>query len=81
MTTRVRSSPMPTWWAIARAVSPWSPATTISRMPAVWHRATASRTSGRGGSTIPTGPSRVSPVSAASRAGRRRSQVEQRHDA
>ncbi len=34
VTTGDSSSPIPTWWAIALAVSGWSPVTTWIRMPA-----------------------------------------------
>ena len=47
---------MPTRRAIAAAVRPWSPVTTMMRMPASWHAATASATSARGGSNIATSP-------------------------
>ena len=51
VTTVTPSRAMPTWRATSAAVSPWSPVTTMIRMPAAWQRATASATSGRGGST------------------------------
>ena len=46
--------------AIASAVMPWSPVTMTTRIPAARQRPTASATSGRGGSCIPTRPSNSS---------------------
>ena len=53
--------PMPSWAPMARAVSPWSPVIIFTRMPAAWHSATAAMASGRGGSMLPSRPSRVKP--------------------
>ena len=47
---------IPTSRAIAAAVRPWSPVTTMMRMPARLQRATASATSGRGGSERAASP-------------------------
>ena len=47
--------------------APWSPVMTMMRMPARWQRATASATSGRGGSSSATRPRNVSADSARSR--------------
>ena len=49
--------------AMATAVILWSPVIITGRMPARWHRCTASRTSSRGGSIIPTRPEKVSSCS------------------
>ena len=61
------SRAMPTCRAIAAAVRPWSPVTTMIRIPAAWHAATASATSGRGGSSIATSPRKQRSRSACSR--------------
>ena len=52
-------STIPTSRAIAAAVSPWSPVTTMIRMPACLQRATASATSARGGSASAASPTKV----------------------
>ena len=49
---------------MASAVSGWSPVIITGRMPAVRQVATASRTSARGGSMMPTSPSSVMSSSA-----------------
>ena len=71
LTTSGSSPPMPTWRAIAAAVSGWSPVISTIRMPAPWQRATASITSARGGSRIVTNPRKHSSRSASSRSGAR----------
>ncbi len=64
---RSRSSPlttspsMPSERAMAPAVEAWSPVIIFTSMPAWWHSAMAARASSRGGSTMPTSPSSVSP--------------------
>ena len=66
--TIVGCSPaMPTRRAIAAAVRPLSPVMTMMRMPARRQAATASATSGRGGSSIATSPRKHSSRSASSR--------------
>ena len=45
---------------MCRAVNGWSPVIITGRIPAVLHTRTASWTSGRGGSIIPTRPTRIS---------------------
>ena len=49
--------------ATAMAVARWSPVIITGRTPAIWHLATAARTSGRGGSIRPNRPRKVSPLS------------------
>ena len=49
----------PIFSAMAKAVSLWSPVFIITRMPAILALAIASLTSGRGGSFIPTNPTKV----------------------
>gem|GEM_PF-2515883 len=56
------SSPMPSCRAMALAVTPWSPVIITTRIPAARHWATARIASSRGGSMMPTRPSRVSPL-------------------
>ena len=67
MTTVGSPLAIPMRRAIAAAVRPWSPVTTMIRMPAWWQRVTASATSGRGGSSIATSPSSTRSCSASSR--------------
>ena len=50
-------------FAIASAVTLWSPVIIITRMPASWHVSTAPITSFLGGSIIPTAPMKVIPYS------------------
>ena len=58
---------MPTRCATSAAVRASSPVMTMIRSPASWHRRTASATSGRGGSSRPTTPSRHRSCSASAR--------------
>ena len=67
LTTCIPPAPMPTRRAIAAAVSPLSPVTTCTRIPARCTRSIAAGTSGRGGSSIATSPARHSSRSASSR--------------
>jgi hypothetical protein len=67
LTTRMPSAPMPTLRAIAAAVSPLSPVTTWTRMPAWCSRSIAAGISGRGGSSMAPSPARHRSRSASSR--------------
>ena len=67
LTTCIPPAPMPTRRAIVAAVSPLSPVTTCTRIPARCTRSIAAGTSGRGGSSIATSPIRHSSRSASSR--------------
>jgi hypothetical protein len=69
VTTRIPPGPVPipTWRAIAAAVSPLSPVTTCTRIPARRTRAIVAGTSARGGSCIAVTPSRHRSCSASSR--------------
>ncbi len=58
--------PMPTSSATRRAVDGWSPVIITTRIPARWASAIAAAACGRGGSIIPTMPSRVRSCSRAS---------------
>ena len=50
---------MPSWRAIASAVTAWSPVIMRTWMPAAWAIAIAAFASARGGSTMPTRASSV----------------------
>ena len=58
---------MPSSRAIASAVIAWSPVIIRTWMPAAWATAIAAFAAGRGGSTMPTSASIVSPSISASR--------------
>ena len=54
---------MPSWAAMADAVTTWSPVIITGFIPACLHTATASLTSSLGGSIMPTSPRKVKPLS------------------
>ena len=59
------SESMPSSFAIATAVSLWSPVIMTVWMPALWHSSMAGFTSGLTGSIMPESPTKQSPVSMA----------------
>ena len=59
----VNSPGMPTFKAMAEAVRAWSPVIITGLMPARRHCSTARRASSRGGSIMPTMPTKVRPSS------------------
>ncbi len=61
-----RSATMPSSFAMATAVSMWSPVIITTFMPAAWASATARPTSGRTGSIMPQSPRKVMSCSSAS---------------
>ena len=66
---RSPGSMMPSAFAIAEAVTTWSPVIMTGLMPALRQVATAALASGRGGSIMPTRPSSVRPSSSSSEVG------------
>ena len=78
---------MPSWWAIASAVTAWSPVIIRTWIPAAWAVAMAALAAGRGGSTMPDDREERQPVDGRQQVGvrveRRRVEVllAGRHDA
>ena len=66
---------MPSWRAIASAVTAWSPVIIRTWMPAAWAIAMAAFASARGGSTMPTRASSVRSVDQRQQVGRAGSNV------